>query len=81
MLWRLRFCQRAIKQAEEAGLAQRAQILRDVTDYHAHTRDISAAATKAKVKQLAFYPPGTPTSQRGDGRGIYGRRARGRNPD
>ncbi len=47
--------QRAIQQAEEAGLAQRAQILRDVTDYHAHTRDISAAATKAKVKQLAFY--------------------------
>ena len=45
----------AIEQAEDAGLAKRAQILRDVTNYHAHTRDIAAAATKANVKQLAFY--------------------------
>ncbi len=45
----------AIQRAQDAGLDQRAQILRDVTNYHAHTHDIVAAAKEAKVKQLAFY--------------------------
>jgi ribonuclease Z len=47
--------QGAIKRATNAGLALRAQILRDVTDYHAHTQDIAQAAHAAGVKQLAFY--------------------------
>ncbi len=47
--------ERAIKQAEEAGLKFRAQILRDVTNYHAHAADIARAAEAAGVKQLAFY--------------------------
>lgn len=47
--------ERAIKQAGESGLKFRAQILRDVTDYHAHAQDIARAAEAAGVKQLAFY--------------------------
>lgn len=45
----------AIQRAQDAGLDQRAQILKDVTNYHAHTHDIAAAAKEAKVKQLALY--------------------------
>jgi ribonuclease Z len=45
----------AIRRATDAGLDLRAQILRDVTGYHAHARDIAEAASRAGVKQLAFY--------------------------
>jgi ribonuclease Z len=45
----------AINRAIDSGLALRAQILRDVTDYHAHTQDIAKAASAAGVGQLAFY--------------------------
>ena len=45
----------AIQRSERAGMPVRAQILRDVTNYHAHAGAIVAAAREAKVKQLAFY--------------------------
>lgn len=47
--------ERAIKRATDAGLELRAQILRDVTGYHAHARDVADAAARSGVKQLAFY--------------------------
>lgn len=47
--------QGAIEQAESAGLTLRAQILKDVTGYHAHTQAVAEAAEEAGVKQLAFY--------------------------
>ncbi len=45
----------AVANAERMGMAVRAQILRDVIGYHAHTTAIAAAAAEIEIGLLAFY--------------------------